>query len=244
MQNPFQQGGAGYAAHRPHYPDDLLCFLADQAPARQLAVDIGCGSGQLTTALAGHFEQVIGVDPSPSQITHAVAGPHIRYQQAAAEKIDITPLKADLIVAAQAAHWFDLPIFYENLTKFAKDKALLALITYGVPQVIGPIQSDFADLYWGDIHDFWPAARQHVENGYADFDFPFSEVILPALSISCQWGRADILGYVHTWSAVKAAKTAGQKDLIDRFMAHLGDIWGDQIREISWPLQGRVGVIT
>lgn len=243
MQNPFQQGGASYAAHRPDYPGDLLAFLAGQAPARQLAVDIGCGSGQLTLALAGHFERVMGIDPSASQIMHAQAADNIQYRQAEAETVDIAPLKADLIVAAQAAHWFDLPAFYKNLGKFAKDHALLALITYGVPRLTGDEQADFADLYWGRIHDFWPPARQHVENGYANFDFPFAEISLPALSISCQWGRADILGYVQTWSSVKAAYNAGQGEVVTQFLRDLGQLWGDQIREISWPLQGRLGFI-
>ena len=60
----FTAGGERYAQFRPHYPAALAKALAALAPAKRIAVDIGCGSGQLTTLLAPHFERVIGVDPS------------------------------------------------------------------------------------------------------------------------------------------------------------------------------------
>lgn len=40
-------------------------------PARRRALDFGCGVGRLTQALAEHFEQVWGVDISPSMIQRA-----------------------------------------------------------------------------------------------------------------------------------------------------------------------------
>ena len=43
-----------YAKHRPEYPKDLYSNILDIAGgATSLAVDIACGSGQATTALAG-----------------------------------------------------------------------------------------------------------------------------------------------------------------------------------------------
>jgi ubiquinone/menaquinone biosynthesis C-methylase UbiE len=39
--------------------------------ARQTALDFGCGVGRLSQALAPHFDQVHGVDISPSMIDHA-----------------------------------------------------------------------------------------------------------------------------------------------------------------------------
>jgi len=39
--------------------------------SKHRALDFGCGVGRLTQALAGHFEEVHGVDISPSMIAHA-----------------------------------------------------------------------------------------------------------------------------------------------------------------------------
>ena len=37
----------------------------------ELAIDVGCGTGQNTYYYAGHFKKVIGTDVSPSQISVA-----------------------------------------------------------------------------------------------------------------------------------------------------------------------------
>ena len=36
-----------------------------------MAVDVGCGTGQATFALADHFKRVVGIDISESQIGEA-----------------------------------------------------------------------------------------------------------------------------------------------------------------------------
>ena len=47
----FSLQAADYARFRPVYPPELYAWLAAQAPARQLAVDVGTGNGQAAIAL-------------------------------------------------------------------------------------------------------------------------------------------------------------------------------------------------
>ena len=68
-RNWFEQGGGNDAAHRPDYPAELGAELARIAPRRGTAVDVGCGTGQLTGLLAEHFTHVIGVDPGAASTT-------------------------------------------------------------------------------------------------------------------------------------------------------------------------------
>ena len=51
----------------------LIQYLDDRglAPRRHRALDFGCGAGRLTHALAGHFDQAIGLDIAPSMIDAA-----------------------------------------------------------------------------------------------------------------------------------------------------------------------------
>lgn len=49
-----------------------LSLLAPSAP-RTRALDFGCGVGRITRALANHFEEVVGVDASPTMIRQASA---------------------------------------------------------------------------------------------------------------------------------------------------------------------------
>ena len=53
----FSPQAADYARFRPVYPAELYAWLARQAPARRLAVDVGTGNGQAAVALSSHFEK-------------------------------------------------------------------------------------------------------------------------------------------------------------------------------------------
>lgn len=88
-RNWFDQGGQAYARFRPEYPAELAQFLASVSPGRALAVDAGCGNGQLTALLAAHFDRVSGLDPSADQIAHAAAHPRISYACAPAEQMPV-----------------------------------------------------------------------------------------------------------------------------------------------------------
>ena len=93
---------------RPHYPDALGKLLAELSPGTKLAVDVGCGSGQLSEVLANYFDEVIAIDASAEQLAQAKPHPKIQYVQALAEEIPCADQSIDLISVAQAAHWLDL----------------------------------------------------------------------------------------------------------------------------------------
>lgn len=238
----FEQGGADYARHRPTYPAELAEALAALPDRPGHALDAGCGSGQLTRLLADHFRRVTGTDVSADQIAHAAPRPNVAYRVEPAERIALPDRSTDLIVAAQAAHWFDLDGFYAETRRIAAPGAALALISYGVPRLDGPAGGRFEQFYWGEIHPFWPEGRAHVEQGYAAMDFPFAETALPPLWIERDWSLADLAGYVGTWSAVRAAAKAGREGIAAGALADIAAIWGDPQTEyrITWPITGRV----
>ncbi|KAM9447727.1 ubiquinone biosynthesis O-methyltransferase-like isoform 2-T4 [Salvelinus alpinus] len=70
-----------------------------------LAVDVGCGSGQGTVLLAPHFNSVVGTDVSPAQLEvaleHATA-PNISYRQCPAEELPFADSSVDLVTAMTA----------------------------------------------------------------------------------------------------------------------------------------------
>jgi SAM-dependent methyltransferase len=242
--NWFDQGGANYARYRPDYPDALAQALTELAPDRRLAVDVGCGNGQFTRLLAAHFDAVIGLDPSADQIAHAAPDARIVYHCAPAEALAVEDSTANLITAAQAAHWFDLPAFYVEAQRIAAPGAAIALVSYGVARLDpGPVNDRLARFHDLDVGPFWPAERHMVENGYADMAFPFPPLSVPALAIRRDWNAHQLLGYVGTWSAVRRTREAGQEQKLTDFAADLIDLWGDpeQARAISWPISVRAG---
>ena len=200
-RNWFDQGGQDYARYRPEYPPALAAFLAGVAPGRGLAVDVGCGNGQLTHLLAAHFEHVIGLDPSADQIATAVPHAGIEYRRAAAEHLPVADASAHLVTAAQAAHWFDLPAFYRDEigpywpperglvdTGYATLDFPFAELPY--PPMVIRVDWNLA-AFLGYVQT-WSAVRSVREAGRADLLAAFADDLARA------WGAPDATRSV-TW---------------------------------------------
>ena len=241
--NWFVQGGASYARHRPEYPPELAAWLAEISPDRQWAVDVGCGSGQLSFGLAGHFSQVVGLDPSSDQLQHSRPALNLVYIPATAEALPIPDRQASLITASQAAHWFDLPSFYREVRRIARPQAVLALISYSAMQLDDVLQDRFQTFYRDVIGPWWPPERRLVDQGYRDIEFPFPVIQPPSLQIFRKWDLAALTGYIDTWSAVRRARQAGRGKLIEDFALDIARQWGDpcQTRPVRWPINMRTG---
>ena len=241
--NWFDQGGQAYARFRPQYPAALAAYLASIAPDTALAVDVGCGNGQLTHLLAEHFTAVAGFDPSADQLAHATTRANVTYQCAPAERLPLPDRCASLFSAALAAHWFDLPAFYAPVRRIAKPGAVVALIIYGVLRLEGEPGTRFARFYEREIGPYWPAERALVDSGYATLDFPFEPLEPPPLEIRLEWHLEELLGYISTWSAVRRAREAGRDELLRRFADDMAACWGDPRtrRAMSWPVNLRIG---
>ena len=240
----FGRNSHQYAKFRPGYPVALTRSLAALASNHQLALDVGCGSGQLTTPLAAHFDRVIGIDSSYSQLRHAASADNVAYQQHSAECFALRDNSADLIVAAQAAHWFNLDSFYAEVRRVARESAILALLTYGVPRIVDPVDAVLHQGYWQDTHAFWPPERRQVENGYQGLDFPFAELAFPAHHHSVAITREEFIGYIKTWSAYQLACERHQQACFERLFDRLRQHWQQgETKKVIWPISVRAARI-
>jgi SAM-dependent methyltransferase len=243
FKDHFSAHSADYAAYRPTYPQALVSYLAELCEKTGLALDAGCGTGQLSVLLAERFSHVTATDASAQQIEKAQAHERVEYRVAPAESSGLPDQSVDLITVAQAAHWFDLPAFYAEARRIGKQGAVLALITYGVVEADAEVGPAIGHFYKAVIGPYWPPERRHVEDGYRTFDFPFTELQAPPLAIEVQWREVDLLGYVDTWSAVREAEKTLGREPLETFRRELLNAWGDPEirRQIRFPLSMRVG---
>jgi SAM-dependent methyltransferase len=230
-----------YARYRPHYPDALVDILAEHCAAHELAWDAGCGNGQLTAMLARRFTKVIGTEPSKAQLDEAEQHPRVEYMLAKAELPMLPPRSVDLAVAAQAAHWFHWTRYVSEVDRVTKPGAVVALVSYGIMQADGEAGELLARYYRDDAGPYWPPGRAHVENGYRDLVWPWTEIAAPAVDMTVEWTREEMLGYVATWSAtVKMIDSVGPAPY-QRLADALARVWPDgERRTIRWPLALRL----
>ena len=245
FKDHFSKSSDDYAVYRPSYPLDLVNELADLCFTQNRALDCGCGTGQLSVLLAKRFEEVIATDASSAQIEKAQKEDNVIYQVALAEQSGLADESIDLITVAQAAHWLDLDKFYKEVERIARPNGILALITYGVLHVEGSIDTLIQQFYYQTIGPYWPAERQHVEDGYQSLPFPFTEIKVATVNMEEFWSLDELLGYFNTWSAVKEAEKVLSFNPVDQLRIVLLPEWGDpeNKKRISWPLSIRAGKV-
>ncbi|XP_078507148.1 putative methyltransferase DDB_G0268948 [Lissotriton helveticus] len=114
--------------------DVILSYLEEKKGRPfELAVDVGCGSGQATNVLAAHFQKVLGIDISEAQIEEAkrVGSPsNVSYLVAAAEKMPFEDNSVDLITSSTAAHWFNMKAFMTEVDRLLKPNGCLAIYNF------------------------------------------------------------------------------------------------------------------
>jgi SAM-dependent methyltransferase len=243
FQDYFSAGATAYALHRPNYPPELIEFLAGVCPRTESAWDCGCGSGQLSVLLAERFQRVIATDPSAAQLSNAKQHPRVEYRLGSAEASGLPDRSVDLAVAAQAAHWFNLPAYYAEVRRVTKPGGILALVTYGNVVMDSVVLGVLQKFYKNVAGPYWPPERKHVEDGYRSFPFPFEELKPSPLEIRREWDLAAMIGYVETWSATTELRQAKGDAPVEQFRRDLADVWGskESVHVIRWPLSMRVG---
>jgi SAM-dependent methyltransferase len=246
FKDHFSATADSYRIYRPSYPAELFVWLAQAAPRQETALDCGCGNGQAAVALADHFARVLAVDPSAEQIANALPHERVEYRVAPAEATGVASASIDLVVVAQALHWFDLDRFYPEVQRVARTGAVLAAFTYGLLTVDPEVDRVLGRFYHDVVGPWWPPERAHVDDGYRSLPFPFAEMAAPAFAISQEWNLAHLTGYLATWSAVKEYRRRQGHDPLELVAGELAAAWGDPqcSRVIRWPLALRVGKVT
>jgi len=245
FKDHFSQVSREYRVFRPEYPEELFLWLARIAPQQDAALDCGCGTGQAAVALARHFEKVWAVDPSAEQIANAVNDKKVTYMVAPAEKTGLPPASQDLVIAAQALHWFDLDRFYPEVRRIARHEAVFAAFSYGLVTIDPAMDNVITYLYHDILGRYWPPERRHVDEGYRTLPFPFREITTPEFAMTADWELNHLLGYLATWSAVKQFRAQTDADPLHVVKEELRTAWGpEKVKTIAWPLVIRAGIIT
>lgn len=102
-----------YDQYRPRYPAELPDDVSRLArlPAQGQILEVGCGTGQLTTAFAGRGHSILALEPGEALAAHArrncASFPEVQIEVTTLEDWDSAGRRFDLLLAAQSFHLVD-----------------------------------------------------------------------------------------------------------------------------------------
>lgn len=225
-----------YAQARPTYPESLIAEITALAPGRARAWDTGTGNGQAARLLAGHFDHVHATDASAAQIEQAEPHPGVTFAAEPAERCSLGESSCDLVLVAQALHWFDLDLFYAEVQRVLRSGGVLVAIGYGWFYVDSVVDEIVGRTLLKPIESFWASNNWLLIEGYRTIPFPGEEVRLTPAAIHLAWRRDQFLDYVRSWSAFKRwteASPGAWRAASDE----LGSTWPDhEVRHVCMPI--------
>ena len=123
----FGSVAAAYDRGRPDYPREAVDWLVGSAHAT--VVELGAGTGKLTATLVDLGHNVFATDPDDQMLdVLSTRLPDVRATVGTAEQIPAPDSSADVIVVAQAFHWFDLEKALPEIIRVLRPQGQIALV--------------------------------------------------------------------------------------------------------------------
>lgn len=174
-----------YVRGRPGYPPELAPWLHQVLglQAGRVVVDLGAGTGKFTSRLLATGAQVIAVEPvAPMRARLAQAQPQVQVLDGSAQALPLRDASVDVVVCAQAFHWFATHEALDEIHRVLKPGGQLALVwnqrDARVPWVerldgiVNALQGDTPRYYtgaWREVFPhpgFGPLQEEHFSHGH------------------------------------------------------------------------------
>lgn len=130
----FSDRVENYVRHRPGYPQEIISLLQDEAglTPKSIIADIGSGTGISAEFFLKAGCTVHAVEPNGDMRAAAERllsrYPNFHSVSASAQATTLPDHSIDLIVAAQAFHWFNTPATRAEFTRILKPGGHISLI--------------------------------------------------------------------------------------------------------------------
>ena len=242
----FDRVAAEYDRVRSSYPPELVdeaCALAGLAAGSRV-VEVGCGTGKLTVALAERGLEVEAVDPGAGMVEVArgrLAGAHVRFHVVPFEQVELPERSFPALFSATAFHWVDPAVGWSKAARLLRPGGVLALLTHvgsdselareylAAWREVSPEAADWnvrdPEAIWsgaeerrGDVSELWSWLTQR-DLASADAAGLFTDVRVSTVARDREWTAEVSLALTRTSSAYLCLDEAGQQRLERRLAA-------------------------
>ncbi len=134
VKNPFveQEEAKRYNRYRPVY-HHLLAEKLSQFFGKKISktLDVACGTGHSTKALAEISDSIIGGDLSEAMLSEARKNSNIQFVLGNAEELPFADNDFDYLNISMAFQWLNQPLFMKEAKRVLKDQGVLGIDCYG-----------------------------------------------------------------------------------------------------------------
>jgi len=158
LPGDFNAQARDYREGRPGYPPALIDHLIGVArlnPGEHI-VELGAGSGQLTSTLSGRGYSITAVEPAGQMRNHAPQLSDTTFVDGYFEETGLQDGVADWIVSAQAFHWADRPRALPELHRILKADRYFTVLWNDRDSNRNPITGRAMQI----VCEFWPGYSQ------------------------------------------------------------------------------------
>lgn len=183
----FSNRVANYVKFRPHYPAEVLSFLAVKACPTPTSVvaDVGCGTGISSKLFLENGNPVFGVEPNEAMRLAAVEYlkefPAFTPIDGTSTATTLSEASVDFVVAAQAYHWFDQDPTRDEFKRILKPGGSAVLIWNERQLDTTPFLKEYEALLLKYANDYGQVRHENISNTEisAFYQAPFHAATFP-----------------------------------------------------------------
>jgi SAM-dependent methyltransferase len=228
-----------YDRFRPAPPPGVVDAVIASARLRpgSRALEIGCGTGQLSVALAAHGVDLTAIELGPNLAALAARNlapfANARVEAAPFEEWPLPARAFDAVVCANAFHWLDPEIRFAKCADALRPGGRLVILH--THHVAGGTERFFVDaqpIYWkwglSDDPSFRHPAPDEIADSYPELDRQpqFDGVVRQRLEIPMRHTGATYVGWLRTDSLVNTLGDAARQGFLD----DIGDLISSEYR--------------
>jgi len=241
----FQTAAAHYLQGRPPYARLLMRRIVQLCglDGSQRLLDLGCGPGQITFALAPHLGEAVGIDPEPAMLALARgrtgAPANARFIEGSSNDLGPVLGRFDLVTIGRAFHWMNRAETLRRLDPMIKAGGAVLLLSTEIPELP---QNAWHKAYRDVTEPYAAQDPDRVKRKSADWAkdeavllaSPFDRLERVAAIERHETPVEAIVDRALSTSSMTRAKLAGQADdLAEKLRAALAPFaTGDRITEL------------